>query len=315
MADNCGSDGIYAMIALDESVSPSYASYNAASPCYPLLQEGTSLMQIIDHVNTAGLNGETEEDVEQTREGFQRVEGDISLAATPNTIHKFMPFITGMAWNGSSKTWPVKALWPFWHAIVHKDAQIYEYQSLHATKFVLSSSSGEMTKFIVSVMGKKRGSLQTTWPANLIPDQLPPYMHADMEFKVNNTTVYTTRNFTLSHDKNIGPRYFDKNEPCGFKRNGKASTPLSIAIPHTSAAVSALLNAAKPPAYLAVRVTLTHPNTTMSTIFDMPGWQIPPKDPAATSGEILLQLDGFCRRTPDGSGGRLPSFTVTNDNV
>ncbi len=104
-----------------------------------MLQDGSSLVQIIDHVNTGGLNGETEEDVEQTREGFQRCEGDISLAATPNTIHKFMPFITGMAWNGSNKTWPVKALWPFWHAIIHKDAQIYEYQSLHATKFTLSS--------------------------------------------------------------------------------------------------------------------------------------------------------------------------------
>lgn len=314
MADNCGSDGIYAMIALDESASPAYANYSAASPCFPLLQEGSSLVQIIDHVNTAGLNGETEEDVEQTRQGFQRVEGDISLAATPNTIQRFMPYITGMAW-ATNKTFPVKPLYPFWHAIVHKDAQIYEYQSLQATKFVLSSASGEMMKFVVSVLGKKRGSLQTTWPSNLQPDQLSPYMHADLEFKVNNTTVYTTRNFTLTHDKNMGPRYFDKNEPCGFKRNGKATTSLSISVPHTAANVSALLNAAAPPAYLSVKITLTHPNGTMSTIFEMPGWQIPPKDPGVSAGEILLQLDGFCRRTPDGAGGRTASFIVTNDNV
>jgi hypothetical protein len=315
MADSCGSDGIYAMMAVDDAAIADYSEYDSTSPCFPLLAEGSSLIQKIAHVNTAGLNGEVDEDVEQTREGFRMVEGDISLAATPATIQEFMPRITGMAWNGSSKTWPVKTLPGLWHTIIHKDAKVFEYQGIAINQFVLSSSAGEITKFVLSCMGKVRASLQSDWPSGLLPSILTPYMHADAVVTYGGSTVVKTRSFTLTHNKNLGPRHFDSNTPCGFKRNGKTTTSLQLAVPMTATTLSALLDGAVAPAYLTVQIVLTHPNGNMSTTIDLPGWQIPPQDPGVNSGEILLTLDGTCRRTPGEAGARVPAAIFTNDAV
>jgi len=312
MADGCGSDGIYAMMAVDDAATPLYSEYDSSSPCFPLLAEGSSLIQKIAHVNTAGLNGEVDEDVEQTREGFKMVEGDISLALTPATIQEFMPRITGMAWNGSSKTWPVKTMPGNWHTIIHKDAKVFPYEDIQTNGFTLSSSAGEITKFILSCMGKRRAALQDTWPSGLLPSIVTPYMHADAVVSVGGT-AYKTRSFVLSHQKNLGPRHFDSNEPCGFKRNGKTTTTLQLVVPNTGTNLSALLAGAVPPAYLSVSIVFSHPDTDMSATVELPGWQIPPQDPAVNSGEILLTLDGTCRRTPGEAGARVPAMTWTND--
>jgi len=313
MADDCGSDGIYAMMAIDDAATPLYSEYDSSSPCFPLLAEGSSLVQKIAHVNTAGLNGEVDEDAEFTREGFRMCEGDISLAATPGTVQQFFPRITGMAWNGSTKTWPVKAYPDPWHCIIHKDAKIFEYRSIAINSFTLSSTAGEIVKFVLSCMGKTRAALQSTWPSNLLPSMLTPYMHADAVVVVGGDTI-KTRSFTLNHAKNLGPRYYDSNTPCGFKRNGKTTTTLQLVVATTAANLADLLEGAVPPDALSVVITLTHPTEAMSTVIELPGWQVPPQDPAVNSGEILLTLDGTCRRT-DNAGARVPSMTVTNDAV
>lgn len=313
MSDECGSDGIYAMMAVDDAATPLYSEYDSASPCFPLLAEGSSLVQKIEHVNTAGLNGEVDEDAEFTREGFRRVEGDISLAATPGTIQQFFPRITGMAWNGSSKTWPVKPLANFWHTIIHKDAKIFEYRSIQVNSFTLSSNAGEIVKFVMSCMGKTRAAFQSTWPSNLVPSMLTPYMHADCEIQVGGDTI-KTRSWTFTSNKNLGARYFDSNTPCGFKRNGKTTHNLQLVVPMTAANLADLLEGAVPPAALSVVITLTHPVEAMSTTIEIPGWQIPPQDPPVSSGEILLTLDGSCRRT-NNAGARVPAWTATNDAV
>lgn len=314
MADECGSDGIYAMMAIDDAATPLYSEYDSASPCFPLLAEGSSLVQKIQHVNTAGLNGEVDEDAEFTREGFRMVDGDISLAATPETIQQFFPRITGMAWNGSVESWPVKAYPSAWHCILHKDAKIFEYRSIAINSFTLSSNAGEIIKFVLNCMGKTRAALQSTWPANLLPSVLTPYMHADCVIEVGGDVV-KTRSWTLSHAKNLGPRHFDSNTPCGFKRNGKTTTSLQIVAPMTATTLADLLEGAVPPAALSVVITLTHPVEAMSTVIRLPGWQIPPQDPPVSSGEILLTLDGTCRRTAGSGGVRVPAIKITNDSV
>lgn len=313
MADDCGSDGIYAMMAIDDAVTPLYSEYDSSSPCFPLLADGSSLVQKIQHVNTAGLNGEVDEDAEQTREGFRMVDGDISLAATPETIQQFMPRFTGMAWNGSVETWPVKPLAIDWHTIIHKDARVFEYRSIQINQLTISSAAGEITKFILSCMGKTRAALQATWPANLVPSVLTPYMHADCVVVVGGDTI-KTRSFSFTSNKNLGPRYFDSNTPCGFKRNGKQTHTLQLVVPTTAANLTDLLEGAVPPDALSVVMTFTHPTEAMSTVIEIPGWQIPPQDPAVNSGEILLTLDGTCRRTDD-TGARVPAWTVVNDAV
>lgn len=313
MADDCGSDGIYAMMAIDDAATPLYSEYDSSSPCFPLLAEGSSLVQKIAHVNTAGLNGEVDEDAEFTREGFRMVDGDISLAATPETIHQFFPRISGMAWNGSVQSWPVKAYPIPWHCILHKDAKIFEYQSIAINSFTLSSNAGEIVKFVMNCMGKTRAALQSTWPSNLVPSMLTPYMHADAVVVVGGDTIQT-RSFSLNHAKNLGPRYFGSNTPCGFKRNGKTTTTLQLVVPTTAANLADLLEGAVPPAALSVVITLTHPTEAMSTVITLPGWQVPPQDPAVNSGEILLTLDGTCRRT-DNAGARVPALKITSDAV
>lgn len=315
MADGCGSDGIYAMLAVDDAVLPAYSEYDSSSPCFPLLAEGSSLVRKIAHVNTAGLNGEVDEDVEQTREGFEMVEGDISLAVTPETIQQFLPRFTGMAWNGSSKSWPVKTMPANWHCAIHKDAKIFPYEEIQINQMVISSTAGEITKFVLSCMGKTRAALESTWPSGLIPSVLAPYMHADAVIKVGGSTVYKTRSFTFTSNKNLGPRHFDSNKPCGFKRNGKQTTTLQLVVPNTATNLSALLEGAVPPAFLSVEIEFTHPTEAMSTTIEVPGWQIPPQDPAVNSGEILLTLDGTCRRTPGDAGARIPAFTFINDAI
>ncbi len=311
MANECGSDGIYAMMAVDDASTPLYSEYDSASPCFPLLADGSTLVQKIAHVNTAGLNGEVDEDAEQTREGFRMVEGDISLAATPATIQQFIPRFTGMAWNGSSKSWPVKAMPSDWHTIIHKDAKIFEYRNIQINQLTISSAAGEITKFVLGCMGKTRAALQSTWPSNLVPSVLPPYMHADCVVQVGGDTI-KTRSFTFTSNKNLGPRYFDSNTPCGFKRNGKQTHTLQLVVPMTATNLADLLEGAVPPAALSVVLTFTHPTEAMSTVLTIPGWQIPPQDPAVNSGEILLTLDGSCRRT-DNAGSREPAWTATND--
>lgn len=311
MADDCGSDGIYAMMAVDDALSPAYSEYDSASPCFPLLAEGSSLVQKIAHVNTAGLNGEVDEDAEFTREGFRMCEGDIGLAATPETIHQFFPRISGMAWNGSAKSWPVKPLASDWHTILHKDAKVFEYRNIQVGSFTLSSTAGEIVKFVMSCMGKTRAALQASWPSGLLPSMLTPYMHADAVVVVGGDTI-KTRSFSLVHNRNLGPRYYDSNTPCGFKRNGKTTTTLQLVVPTTAANLADLLEGAVPPSALSVVITFTHPTAAMSTVITLPGWQIPPQDPAVNSGEILLTLDGTCRRT-DNAGARVPSMTITSD--
>lgn len=313
MADDCGSDGIYAMMAIDDAATPLYSEYDSSSPCFPLLAEGSSLVQKIAHVNTAGLNGEVDEDAEFTREGFRMCEGDISLAATPGTVQQFFPRITGMAWNGSTKTWPVKAYPDPWHCIIHKDAKIFEYRSIAINSFTLSSTAGEIVKFVLSCMGKTRAALQSTWPSNLLPSMLTPYMHADCVIQVGGDTI-KTRSWTFTSNKNLGPRHYDSNTPCGFKRNGKTTHNLQLVVPTTAANLADLLEGAVPPDALSVVITLTHPVEAMSTVIEIPGWQVPPQDPPVNSGEILLTLDGACRRT-DNAGARVPAWTATNDAV
>lgn len=315
MATDCGSDGIYAKIALDATATPSFGAYSSVSPCFPLLADGSTLIQKVAHVNTAGLNGEIDEDVEHTREGWKMVEGDISLALTPETMQYFGPLVTGQAWALNISK-PVTALPADFHCIIHKDAYIYEYSSLQINQAVISSSSGELVKFVLSCLGKKRNSLTAgaSWPADLLPSMSVPYYYADLVISVGGT-AYKTRSFTLTINKNLGPRYFESNLPCGFKRNGKQVNTLQLVMPHTATIVDAVLNGAVPPAYLAVALVFTHPNGTMAFTVNLPGWQLPPEDPTLPSGELLLTMNGTARRTPGAGSTRVESFKFTNDNI
>ena len=322
----CGSEGIFGKIALDVTASVNIGNFGVGSPSYPLIQGGVTLSQKTTLVNPgeSGTNGFSAELAEQTRQGLVLVGGDINLALSPDSWDFFAWRALGGNWGAgvtgtvgqTNTSFPVPGgdSIPTFHSAVHKDKKVYLYENLVINQLEVSGQVGESMKMKMSCLGVSRVGLYqpSVWPSGLLPSDSVPYMFEDCVLLIDGTT-YGMRSFTFTRNNNLEPRYYGKRSPCGFRRSGMAKTMLKLSLKHCADELQNLFLSKRPPEYFDVKLVFSHPNQSASYAvkIQMPGVQWPDDDAAISGpGEIMLDLDGMCRR----AGGN-PEVNFYSDNA
>lgn len=315
MTTACGSSSIFSRIAYDVVDPGAFANFTAGSLCFPLADGGCSLSLKQVHVNNSGMNGYTAQSSEQTRPGLKVVDGDINLLATPALLTLFLPKVTARA-IALNVTYPSPEVPSYFHILLHRDSSLYTYTDLVVNKFTIGSEAGGPVKMTLGCMGRDRvttPSVFSSWPVGLLPSNATPYMHQDAVITIAGT-AYKFKSWQLEVDNKLEPQYFDSVISCGFLRSDMATTTLKLVGPHTQTTVTAIMQAATPPAALDTVITLTHPTATMSFIIRCQALQIPIQDPAVSKGTIMLDLTGVAR-TLDGGASGGAEIIYTNDSV
>lgn len=298
-ADACGSDGIFNKIATDKSTTADVANFTSGDNAWQVAGNLTlAFSQPI--VNPAQQNGSGVDCSEASRLGLQIVQGDVPLLCTPAVFDYFIPFVTGMAWS-SGTSFPTLTAPGNLHILSHNDAKLALYGFVAVNQVTIESQSGSPIMFSMNCFGKSRTFETATWPSGLNVSVDVPYMHTDAEIDIDGTT-YEFRSWKVTHTRNIGPRYFGSNVPCGFKPNSNRVTKLELSGPYNATTIADLLQSGLGP--LDVTITLTHPTAGVSASIRMQALQIDDqKDPSVGAGEILLPLTGTARSLSGGDSG------------
>lgn len=310
MADTCGSDGIYGRIATDTTSTADISNFTSADLAWPVA--GTLGLKFEQpHVNPTVQNGSGAECSETTRKGLKIVQGDIPLLLTPDVLDFWVPYVTGMAYS-TGVSYVTNAAGGNLHVLSHMDAKTALFSFINVNTMTIDSQSGQPITMTLGCFGKSRTFETATWPTGLDVSNDVPYMHHDAVVEIDGTE-YEFRQWKIVHTRNIGPRYFGSDTPCGFKKNGNRTTTLQLVGPFTATTIADILQAGTTAA--DVVITLTHPTAGVSCEFQMQGVQFPETfDPPVGQGEILLDVTGACR-TVDGGASGGAELIITNDST
>ena len=326
MPECCGSEGIFGRVAFDENATAVIGNFSVASPAYPLIQGGVTLAQKTAHVNAGqgGSNGRSAEDAEMTREGLKLVDGDVNLAMSPDSWDYFAWRALGGDWGAAvtgvtgvaNTSYPVisGSDLPVYHNLTHKDARLYLYDSLVINQFEVSGQAGESIKMKLGHLGLQRVGLYdpALWPAALLTSVSVPYQFEDVTLLIDGV-AFGMKAFSVVRSNNLTPHYYGKTNrtPCGFRRSGMAQTMIKLTLKHCADELAALFTAKRPPLFFDVKLMFAHPTVAYSARISMPGVQWPDDDPPVSGpGEIVLDLNGACRRA-----GGMPEINFYSDNA
>jgi hypothetical protein len=271
-------------------------TFDSSSESYEFQNE--SLRAVKTLTNTNGIRGTRSAHVARTRTTQKSVQGTILFHPSPADFALWLPRIMGGAGPALAETLP------YFGVLVNRVTQTFEYEDCVVNRATIRGTAGGLVECELDIIGKDE-NVGTSAPSVTLgvtaADE--PYVFADLTCSLD-ATAREVFNFTLIIDNAIQQRFVNSLTATQLNATDRIIT-FSAECPYTGDEDD-LYDVAE--AGIAAVLTLT--NGAVSTVFTMPGLQIPAESPVirTRNDEIRLVLNGTARRT---SGSA--ELTVTND--
>lgn len=243
MSVNCGSEGAFSALAIDEVG----ATFDADSERYEFLAENIGLREGI--VKGLGLTGELDTLSSHLRPGAGYVAGNLMMNISPKEFDLWIPRFLGG--TETSNVHSMGSTFPAFDMLIKRDKGTFKYSNCYVTQAMIEcetkiNSEGDdepqLIKLTMAILGFDESSGQT-WP-DPGPDidlQNKLYWLSGDSTLTLNSTAYPFDWFRLVINNMMRPRLRNNLRPVCIESHGR-SVLIDTLIPHSATAHSNLYN-------------------------------------------------------------------------